>query len=89
MGNVIPPNDKIRCLSLWVLWMCILFVSADTIFFSFVVEVGILEAGRSKAGATLAFLKNIDPMKKCTNVFKCILGVNGIWKGSLIRTEVL
>lgn len=58
-------------------------------FFSFVVEVGILEVGKSKAGATLAFLKNIDPMKKCTNVFNCILGVKGIWKGCLIGVEVL
>lgn len=55
--------------------MCILFVSAD-IFLSFFVNVGISE-GRSKAGATLAVLKNIDPMKKRTNVFKCILVVNG------------
>lgn len=56
--------------------MSILFVSADIIFLSFFVNVGILE-GRSKAGATLAFLKNIDPMKKRTNVFKCILVLNG------------
>lgn len=58
--------------------MCISFVSADICIFSVAVIAGILKVGRPKASAILAFLKSIYPMKKCTNVFMCILVGNGI-----------